>query len=109
MTQETLLLIGVQALLGVLVTIGLRWTASISADVEGLRREIARANEGLVATHGRISSLESLMAHDSSITNSRLERVTGRVSDLRGEMGRIGAIVSLCKNCPQIPKDAGHD
>jgi hypothetical protein len=100
MSNETLLLLSLQSLLGLLTTIGLRWTASIKGEVTAMNAEIRRANEGLIDVTGRISHAKSLSEYHLGVTNSRLERVGEVASELRRNFEAIKTTIDVCPNCP---------
>lgn len=110
MTTDTLVLFGLQGVLGVLVALGLRWTADVARSVDSLRTDIARISEGLVGSNGRISAIEQITRYEQQAASGRLEIIGGHTSDLRVEVKRLATILSMCKHCPQADhKDSGHD
>jgi hypothetical protein len=105
MSHEAILFVSLQGALALLVGLGLTWTKEIRKDVWQMREDIATALRETNALGVRATAIEQNAEHVETITNSRLERVSGRVSDLSISVERMDATIAVCPNCPQ-PKRA---
>ena len=101
MSNEALLLLAVQGLLGLLSLVGLRWTASIKQELGEMRADISQAKTEVTEVTGRVDAIEKGTDHYHEVTDARLERVSTVASDLKIGLGKLEGQVSMCPNCIQ--------
>lgn len=101
MSNEALLLLALQGVLGLLSAVGLRWTSSMKQDVSEIRRDQRKDSERVTALEVRVDGIEGTSDHDQGVTDTRLDRVSSVTSDLRMAVGRLESQIAMCPNCAQ--------
>jgi hypothetical protein len=101
MSQEMLYFGIAQGLLGLLVLISMRWTSDIRKDINRIVEGLVHVSKKVDVSENRITNVERDTTHYHAVTDSRLERVGARVSDLGNDMERLSATISVCPSCPQ--------
>ena len=95
MANEVYLFTALQAVLIILWAIALSWIKSVRTDLSEIRTDISKAASDLVGVVVRLTGLEE----DRRIADSRLERVSGRTSDLSIDMEHLKTKIELCPTC----------
>lgn len=83
------------------VLLYVRWTRE---DVQAAVKTINHVRDTVAENSGRISHLEQMSTYYQNATDSRLGAVTGRASDLSGDVERLTRTIELCPNCPHPGK-----
>lgn len=87
----------ISTLLSGAVLMYVKWTRE---DVQTVVKNLNEVKETVSVNGGRISHLEQMTTYHQQATDQRLGSVTGRVSDLSGDVDRLAATIAVCPNCP---------
>ena len=101
MSLETLFFASTQGLLILLMAVGMAWTKSVRRDIGEIRKDMATDKSERAVLENRVTNVEHTAEHYGKETDSRLERIGGRVSDLGQDVTRLDNTIRICPACPQ--------
>lgn len=85
------------ALLSSIVLLYAKWTRE---DIREVARNLSNVRDVVGEHAGSISRIEQMAKYHNEATDLRLGLVTGKASDLSGEVDRLTRTIELCPNCP---------
>ncbi len=100
MSTEGLVLLALQAIIGIFVGLGTKYTSSVRQDVSSIRDENKRTNDRILTLTGRVDNLKENADYFRGVTDSRLLRVSENTSDLKAVVGRLDSTIQNCQHCP---------